>query len=96
MNERGIPQDYAIQTFKNPDKSYPNNNGFKYIKHIENKKITLLIIKNDQYEWVAISIWMDPPMEGTNDYKKQRRYQEYKKASFGKKIWMSILKQLGI
>lgn len=96
MRERGIPKDYAIDSIKNPDVSEKNNGKTRLLKKINDKTITLVVIKNDKGESVVVSIWMDPPMAGTKDYKKKLRYNEYKKGSLGKKIWLTILKQLGL
>ena len=96
MHERGIPKDYAIDSFKNPDYSEPSKQGIRLTKKIEDKTITIVTKKNDKNENLIISIWMDPPMFGTKDYKKREKYKEYKKAGIGKKIWLTILRQLGI
>jgi len=97
IQERGIPKDYAISTFKSPDITENNNGkGVRLTKKIEDKTITLVITKNERSEPLAVSIWMDPPMVGTEDHRKKMRYNEYKKGSVGKKIWLIILKQLGL
>jgi len=97
MKERGISKDYATKALKNPDSSEPNDgNSVRLTKYIEDKKITLVTKTNEKNETLVISIWMDPPMVGTNDYKKKQRYNEYKRGGIGKKIWLTILKQLGI
>lgn len=97
MRERGIPKEYAIESIKNPDFSEKNDKGgIRMTKKIYDKTITSVINKNDRNENIVISIWMDPPMIGTQDHKKKQRYNEYRKAGIGKKIWLTILKQLGI
>lgn len=96
MRERGIPKDYAIESIKNPDETENNNGKIRLLKRINDKTITLVVTKNERGESVVVSIWMDPPMAGTKDYRKKQRYNEYKKASVGKKIWLTILKQLGL
>ena len=97
IRERGIPHDYAIESIKNPDSSERNDKGgLRTIKRIDDKTITTVTKKNEKGETLVISIWMDPPIIGTKDYKKKQRYNEYKKGSLGKKIWLTILKQLGI
>lgn len=96
MKERGIPKDYAIDSYKNPDTSMPNKQGLRLVKKVEDKTITLITKKNERNEPIILSIWMDPPMFGTQDYKKKKSYNEFKKASVGKKIWLTVLKQLGL
>jgi len=96
MKERGIPKEYAIDSFKSPDFSEVNRNGLKLTKKIEDKTITMVSTRNERGESVIVSIWMDPPMVGTKDYKNKQRYNEYRKAGIGKKIWMTILRQIGL
>ncbi len=96
MKERGIPDDYAISAFKDPDTSKRNEGGLKLSKQIDDKTVILVIKKNEESEWLVVSAWMDPPMEGTKDFKKKQRYNEYRKGSLAKKIWLTILKQLGL
>lgn len=96
MKERGIPKDFAINCFKAPDSSEPNKQGIRLVKRINDKTITIVTKKNERNEPIILSIWMDPPMAGTSDYKKKEKYKEYKKAGTGRKIWLSILKQLGL
>lgn len=97
MKERGIPKDYATEAIKNPDSFQSNNgDGTKSTKKIADRTITLVTKKNERGEKIVVSIWMDPPMIGTKDHKNKLRYKKYKKASVGGKIWMTILKQLGL
>ncbi len=97
MSERGIPKEYATQSITNPDSSERNDKGgIRTIKRIDDKTITTVTKKNEKGETLVISIWMDPPMVGTADHKKKQRYNEYKKGGIGKKIWLTILKQLGL
>lgn len=97
IKERGIPKEYATEALKNPDSVSPSKEkGVRIRKQIEDKKLTLVVKKNEKSESVVLSIWMDPPMLGTKDYKNKQRYNEYKKGSLGKKIWLTVLKQLGL
>jgi len=96
IDSRKIPKDYAVRTFKNPDEQTKSDEGIRFVKKLEGKTITIVAKPNDRDEWVVLSIWMSPPAEGTEDARKKKRYKEYKKASLGKKIWLTILKQIGI
>lgn len=96
MKRRLIPENYAIEAFKTPDSKTPSNEGIRYVKKVEDKIITVVAKLNDRREWIIISVWMSPPAKGTEDEKKNNRYKEYKKASTGKKVWLTLLKQLGI
>ena len=96
MKERGIPKNYAIESIKNPDSSERNEKGgIRTIKRIDDKIITSVTHRNEKNETIVISIWMDPPMVGTKDHKNKMRYNEYRKAGIMKKIWMTMLKQIG-
>jgi len=96
LKKRLIPKDFAIKAFKDPDSKYESKGGLRYIKKIDDKTITVVAKANEKGEWVIISVWMEPPADGTEDQRQKMHYKEFKKASVGKKIWMSVLKQLGI
>ncbi len=98
LKERNLPQDLAYAAFTSPDTSI---NGKKpqtieYQKFVDHYKITVIATKNEKGEWIVLSCWIDPPMPGSIDIKKRQAYQEYQKATFWKKIWLTIKQQLGI
>jgi len=58
-------------------------------------------------EWVVLSAWMDPPLQGTADYRKKEQYnkkmqktreldRKIEKASFWGKMFLTLRKQIGI
>ena len=96
MQERGLPQEWALQAFQHADRSSPSKDGgMEFQKRIEQFRVTVIAKRNERYEWVIISCWMDPPQYGTKDYKKREAYQKYQKAGFWGKLWHILKQQLG-
>lgn len=95
--QRGLRQDLAWQTFKNPDKTTQKTNGIiEHYKRFDTFYVTVLAKQNEKKEWIVISCWMDPPVEGSIDWKKQQDYKRYKKASFWGKLFLTLKKQIGL
>ncbi len=97
IRERGFDQDAAGWTFTNPDTIRPGKQPetSEYKKRFNEKTITLIGKKNERGEWVIISAWIDPPVEGTRDHKKREDWKKYKKSGFWGKLWYTFKKQLG-
>lgn len=109
LKERGITGEMVWQAVKVPDMQTPGKEKHttEFIKRIGDRKITCVGKKNDIGEWVILSAWMDPPLEGTRDHKKRKAYlkdleknHEYSKkmgkASFWGKLWLTFKKQAGL
>lgn len=98
LGERGISQENALRVFRSPDKAFPGKNegSYEYIKQFGDKRVTLIGKQNDSKEWIIISAWIDPPLPGSKDEKKQLAWKAYKKASWWKKILLATLAQIGI
>jgi hypothetical protein len=81
----------------NIDSSYrgKQDGTIEYIKKYQNSTITLIVKPNERRELLVLSAWIDPPLPGTQDAKKRDQYQEYRKATGWKKIWLIIKQQLG-
>ena len=98
MRDRGLPQEQAFDTFMNSD-SYQNGKEpgtIEYVKAKDNYKTTIIAKQNEKNEWVVISAWVDPPMQGSIDIQKQENYKRYQKASFWEKVLLTIRRQLGV
>lgn len=97
LRERGIPQDAALLAFRHPDfqRRGKKKSGKVFTRRLVDKKITLAAIQNDKWEWVIVSVWIDPPLRGTADEGHQREYKQYQKATFWGKVWRDVKKQLG-
>jgi hypothetical protein len=89
--ERGLSQEKAYQAFKSPDHTQKGRDGaLEFQKKFGSEKVTLIAKQNDRSEWVVLSAWIDPPLPGSRDDVKQKRYQAYLKAGFWGKLWMEI------
>jgi hypothetical protein len=95
--QRKLPQETAFLAYSSPDKRIPGKNPGstelqkQYGKHL----ITLIIKPNDKGEQVVISAWIDPPLPGTNDFRKQEYRKNMKGASFWKRVWLTVKNQMG-
>lgn len=96
MKERKIPESYMSQTINNPDRVFHNHGAIEHHKHIEGRTVAAIIKKNEHGEHIIVSCWINPPFPGTKDAKKRARYLEMKKASPWKKLWLTVLDQLGL
>lgn len=97
MGQRGLSQELAGETFKHPDKSVPGKieGTTEYVKRFGNSWVTLIVKQNDKGDYLVLSNWIDPPMPGTEDFKKREEWKRYKKAGFWGKFWKVILRQIG-
>jgi hypothetical protein len=97
LKEREFSQEKARQAFYSPDyqQSGKKPGTVEYKKRFGTETVTVIATKNNRSEWVIISTWIDPPLPGTKDSFKKKRYIEYQKASNLKKIWLIIKEQLG-
>ena len=97
LRERKISQQFIDQTLSHPDRTETKKSGStEFSKKIDDRTYAVLIKGNDRGEHIIVSAWVDPPFPGTKDAKKRSRYWEMQKASFGKKIWLTIIDQLGL
>lgn len=109
MQERKIPGEWAYKTIKEATKINPGKEKHttEFVKHFEEKLLTVIGKKNDIGEWVILSAWIDPPLPGTKDFNKRNSYlkklkkfrfldRKMEKASFWGKLWITFRKQMGI
>lgn len=95
LSERGLSQNMAYEAFKRPDSSQKVRDGaIEYRKQFGPQKVTLIVKQNDQSEYVVLSCWVDPPLPGSKDDQKHKRYQAYQKAGFWGKLWMGIQRDI--
>ncbi len=97
LDERQFPADMVVEAFNKPDSSGPAKQpgASEYRKRFNNSVVTVITKQNDRSEWIVLSCWIDPPIVGTKDYKQRQRYHAYRKAGFWRKVWLTILSQLG-
>lgn len=109
MKQRGISGDWVWQAVKQPDEkqSGKQKHTTEFVKNFGEKTVTAVGKKNDIGEWVVLSAWMDPPVEGTEDFYKKEAYirarekdrlfsKQMEKASFWGKLWLTFRKQAGL
>lgn len=98
LGQRGLSQKMAYETFSMPDNKFEgkNNGSLEFQKKYSDSLVTVIAKKNEKGEWVVLSCWIDPPLPGTQDDKKRKRYNSFQKASFWGKIFMTLRDQLGL
>lgn len=98
LSQRGISQENALRAFKDADSQFEGTapGSQKFIKQFGDKKVTLIGKYTDQKEWIIISAWIDPPLPGSADERKQQSYREYRNAKGWKKLYLAIKRQLGL
>ncbi len=98
LEQRKLPQEIAWTAFRYPDEVLKGKQAgsYEYRKRYQNSLITLIATQNERREWVVLSVWIDPPLPGTADAKKQKYWQEYKRAGFWGKWWVMLKQTLGI
>ena len=76
LKARKIPQEYTWKTFRYPDSSKQGHESgsHEFVKQIDQYKITVIAKQNDKKEWLILSAWIDPPLEGSVYLKDQ--YQD--------------------
>lgn len=109
MKERGIAGNLAWEAIINPDKKSAGKEKYttEFVKQFDTYKITAIGKKNERGSWVILSVWMDPPLQGTADYRNREKYlkgldrkkrldKKMATSGFWGKMWLTFRKQLGI
>ena len=96
LNERKISRHLIDQVFYSPDRTFHKDNGaIEMQKRIKDRTFAVVVKQNDRGEKLIVSCWVNPPYAGTRDHKKRSRYLEMQRGSFWKKVWLTVLDQLG-
>lgn len=92
LGERGISQEEAWKSFQYADKTCDSKErgATEFIRYIKGGIITIVAKKNESFQWVVLTCWRDPPLPGTDDYKSQQMYLNYKKSGYLGKLWIKI------
>lgn len=96
LKDRRIPESYLNQTLHNPDRTFHNGDRIELQKRIDDRTVTAIYVHNERREKIVISCWINPPFPGTKDAKQRARYHQMQKVSFWKKMWLTVLNQLGL
>jgi hypothetical protein len=97
LKERKIPRKLIDQALYHPDKKlYRNASVAEQQKRIKGITFAAIIKENGNGEKIILSCWVNPPFPGTRDYKLRQRFFAMKKATFMKKIWLTLLNKIGL
>lgn len=109
MKERGVSGEWAWSTVKHPDRSGAGKEKHttEFVKQFDSYKVTAIGKRNESGEWVILSVWMDPPLKGTADYRNREKYlkgldrkrrfdKKMETAGFWGKMWLTFRKQAGL
>lgn len=96
LGQRGLSQDLAAQTFSLPDVTLTGKQPgtFEYQKRFGKSTVTVIAKQNEKYEWIILSCWIDPPLYGTEDYKKNQEYKKFTRTKGWKRWLLTLKKQL--
>jgi hypothetical protein len=97
LKERKIPEHFITSTLASPDKTFTKQDFSKELqKKFGQQTVTFIVKKNNRGEYVMISCWIDPPMAGTKDARRRKRYLNMRNTKGLKKIWLLLLYKLSI
>jgi len=97
LHQRKLPQHIAFLAFQSPDVRLPGkqSGSTELQKQYQSSTITLIVKQNGNNEWLIISAWIDPPLPGTEDFRKQQYRKDLKSAGILGKLWLTLKHQLG-
>ena len=97
LKNRGVKMEQAWETFKHPTQTTKGRyGGVEYQREFDGYKITVIAIQNNKNEWIAKSVWRNPPLSGTADAREKSAWGKYKKAGFWGKTWIIVKQQMGL
>lgn len=75
LKGRKLPQDLAWKAFRYPEQTVKGKKKgtFEFIKKLDTYTITVIATQNEKREWVILSCWIDPPLEGSVDLMKHEQ-----------------------
>lgn len=96
-SQRLISEDWITKTLNDPDESIQSSDQtIKHKKRFDHQTVTVITKFTDKGDSLILSSWINPPIPGSSDFKNQQRSNEMKKASNLKKIWLTVLHQIGL
>ena len=98
LHQRKLPQHIAFLAYQEPDSRITGKQPgtTELHKQYGRSHITLIARQNERKEWLILSAWIDPPLPGTLDHKKNTAWKKQKKSGFWGKLWYQVKKQFGI
>lgn len=78
LKARKIPQEYVWKAFHFPDglKQCKSGGSQEFMKQIDKYSVTVIAKQNDKKEWLILSAWIDPPIQGSIDVKDHYKTKE--------------------
>jgi hypothetical protein len=98
IGQRGLTQPLVWKAFQYPDKTIPGKNPgtTEYQMKTGKSLVTVIATQNEKKQWIILSCWIDPPLPGSIDIKRNEYWKKYKKAGFWGKFWLVLRKQIGL
>lgn len=98
LDERSFSKRLVEETLESADKVLQGKETgtLEYFKKYSDFTVTAIATKNEEGALLVLSCWRDPPVYGTHDYRKKKRYKEFKRAGFWKRLWLDILTSFGL
>lgn len=94
--QRQITGSWIETTVNHPDSWSDIGGGkIKSTKVFGKHTVTTITTKADSGKYLILSAWVNPPVVGSTDYKKESFKNEMKKASGIKKFFITLKNQLG-
>jgi len=96
LNDRKISQNQINQTIFSFDSKLNNKDGSaEYVRKFKSQKIHVVIKENEDGDIIILSCWINPPNEGSKEFKNEKFRKNIKNASPLKKTWLTLINQLG-
>lgn len=97
LQQRKFSQELAWSAFRYPDQVVAGkaSGSYEYQKTYQNSLITLIAKQNEKSQWIVLSCWIDPPLQGTKDATNHALWKKYQKASWWGKWWITLRRSLG-
>jgi len=98
LQDRGLSKQLVEQAISYPDhiQSGKKSGTNEYRTEFDGHTVTAVTTTNDHNEILIISCWIDPPLEGTKDWHKKKRWRAYTTLPWWKKLLWLFLRQLGV
>ena len=96
-SQRQISENWAEQTVNSPDETKELEEGkTEYKKRFNNQTVTVVTAKSREGKYLILSSWINPPIVGTSDYKNKEYDKQMKKAGGLKKLFLTLIRQIGL
>lgn len=96
LHERKFSQELVEETLRTPSQKHPGKQSgtTEFIRFFGKSHITVVAQQNQHNEWVIISCWIDPPVEGTLDAAKLKSWKHYRTYPWWRKLLTVFIHQV--